>query len=259
MHRRLASVYMGTTGLIYVAIVAAWAAYLVPMWLRRHDERSRLKAVERYSSAMRVLSRRTDSDDRARYVVRPKGSEVPRVIAPAPTRSAAQVRARRLAAMRRRRVLSTLTLALMSVGSLAFFSLLPRWSALIPVGLLLSFVVLTRWQLRRQSGHEHRIARPLTPATRLDVARTRTVEDEATVEVALPAEAVDEPPLEEGLWDPVPVTLPTYVYKEKAPRTVRTVSLSGPEESEPEYLAEPEYLVEPPVESPADVPRAVGD
>lgn len=251
---------MGTTGLIYVAIVAAWAAYLVPMWLRRHDERSRLKAVERYSSAMRVLSRRTDADDRARYVVRPKGSEVPRVIPPVPTRSAAQVRARRLAAMRRRRVMSTLTLALMSVGSLAAFSLLPRWSVLIPAGLLLSFVLLTRWQLRRQADREHRVARPLHPATRLDVARTRPVDDEATVEVALPEEPA-EPPVDDGLWDPVPVTLPTYVYKEKAPRTVRTVSLSGPEEAEPEYLVEPPVVAEPVAEAAddVDVPRAVGD
>lgn len=252
---------MGTTGLIYVAIVAAWAAYLVPMWLRRHDERSRLKAVERYSSAMRVLSRRTDESDRARYVVRPKGSEVPRVIAPVPTRSAAQVRARRLAAMRRRRVLSTLTLALMSVGSLAVFSLLPRWSVLIPAGLLLSFVALTRWQLRRQADREHRsTARPLSRATRLDVARTRSVDDEATVEVALPEEPAEDP-VDDGLWDPVPVTLPTYVYKEKAPRTVRTVSLSGPEEAEPEYLVEPPAVAEPVAEAADDVEvrRAVGD
>ena len=30
------------------------------------------------------------------------------------------------------------------------------------------------------------------------------------------------------LWDPVPITVPTYVSKPLAPRTVRTIDLSGP-------------------------------
>ena len=42
---------MGTTGLIYVAIVAAWAAYLVPMLLKRNDEVSRRRSAEKYSSS----------------------------------------------------------------------------------------------------------------------------------------------------------------------------------------------------------------
>ena len=31
------------------------------------------------------------------------------------------------------------------------------------------------------------------------------------------------------LWDPVPITVPTYVSKPLAPRTVRTIDLSGPD------------------------------
>ncbi len=31
-----------------------------------------------------------------------------------------------------------------------------------------------------------------------------------------------------GLWDPIPITVPTYVSKPLAPRTVRTIDLSGP-------------------------------
>jgi hypothetical protein len=30
------------------------------------------------------------------------------------------------------------------------------------------------------------------------------------------------------LWEPVPITVPTYVSKPLAPRTVRTIDLSGP-------------------------------
>jgi hypothetical protein len=33
------------------------------------------------------------------------------------------------------------------------------------------------------------------------------------------------------LWDPIPITMPTYVSKPLAPRTVRTIDLSGPEMS----------------------------
>ena len=44
--------------MIYAAIVAVWAAYLVPLWLRRHDEESEQRSAERFSSAMRVLARR---------------------------------------------------------------------------------------------------------------------------------------------------------------------------------------------------------
>ncbi len=44
---------------------------------------------------------------------------------------------------------------------------------------------------------------------------------------------VEAVPLEtsggEPLWDPVPVTLPTYVNKPKAPRTIRTIDLSEPD------------------------------
>jgi len=31
-----------------------------------------------------------------------------------------------------------------------------------------------------------------------------------------------------ALWDPIPITMPTYVSKPLAPRTVRTIDLSGP-------------------------------
>jgi hypothetical protein len=250
---------MGTTGLIYVAIVAAWAAYLVPMWLRRHDEMSRLRSMERYSSAMRVLSRQADGE-RPKYVVR-RGDESPRVIAPAPKRSAAQLRARRVAAMRRRRVLSVLTLSLASVGALAAFAMLPVWTPAIPGALIVLFLVLARMQVRKQAAQRVHTAGRSRKATRLDVAyaygpaapaaspaasATSTAsaasaaeapEDEPTVEVTASAPAED--PAAEGLWDPVPVTLPTYVFKEKAPRTVRTIALPGTEFATPVPDREP--------------------
>lgn len=51
------------SGLIYAGIVVMWAAFLVPMWLRRHDEAVEAKSVDRFSTAMKVLARRMPTAD----------------------------------------------------------------------------------------------------------------------------------------------------------------------------------------------------
>jgi type II secretory pathway pseudopilin PulG len=279
---------MGTTGLIYVAIVAAWAAYLVPMLLKRNDEASRRRSAEKYSSsAARVLSRQTDVQARSRYVVRPPGSEVSTgpgggadevVSDPSPPPRYVPNRARRVAAMRRRRVLSILTLSLLSVTALASFGMLSWWTVAVPATLIVTFVVLTRVQLRRQARERAALAaeRRARAEARHDrgptTAPVPSPDHELTVEVKLPV--IEEPvvkakpePRTDGLWDPVPVTLPTYVMKEKAPdRTVRTISLSGPEVFSSARTADPEPQAAPVVPEPAPAPveepeirRAVGD
>jgi hypothetical protein len=49
---------VSSSGLIYAVIVGAWAAYLVPMWLRRQDELNESRPTERFSTAIRLLSGR---------------------------------------------------------------------------------------------------------------------------------------------------------------------------------------------------------
>ncbi|GAA0609560.1 hypothetical protein HPO96_29155 [Kribbella sandramycini] len=265
---------MGTTGLIYVAIVAAWAAYLVPMMLKRSDE-ARARSVPT-SGDGRVLSR---DPSRPRYVVRPAGAAEPVDTAdtaedlPPPARYVPN-RARRVAAMRRRRVLSILTLSLLSVTALAGLGILLWWAVAIPGGLILGFVVLTRVQLRRQAQERARLA-----AERRTRAQSRhdrgpagkpapSPDDELTIEVKLPADpapVVEKPAPAEGLWDPVPVTLPTYVLKEKAPdRTVRTISLTDDEvfsSARTTDPAEQPFVADapPPAVEEPEVKRAVGD
>ena len=84
--------------------------------------------------------------------------------------------------------------------------------------------------------------------------------------VAAPVTTVDG----QSLWDPLPVTLPTYVSKPRAERNIRTIDLQGegawtsghlPEQhvadADPEHREEPdEAAVEAAVEA---APRAVGD
>jgi hypothetical protein len=281
---------MGTTGLIYVAIVAAWAAYLVPMLLKRGDEVSKRRAAVSSSSDARVLARNNDVQSRSKYVVRPAGAgssgpagssgdgshQEPVGTDSSPPARYVPNRARRVAAMRRRRVLSILTLSLLSVTALAGLEILLWWTVAVPATLIVAFVVLTRVQLRRQARERaaliaERRARAQAhhdcgPAT------APSPDHEMTVEVKLPASEPSEPvapaqPAAEGLWDPVPVTLPTYVMKEKAPdRTVRTISLSGPEVFSSARTADPEPEAAPVVPEPAAPPeeeqeirRAVGD
>ncbi|MDX2970141.1 hypothetical protein PWY87_21305 [Kribbella solani] len=264
---------MGTTGLIYVAIVAAWAAYLVPMWLKRGDEKRRTPVVPSSDEA-RVLSR---DPSRTRYVVRPAGSAA--ADDPSPPKRYIPNRARRVAAMRRRRVLSILTLSLLSVVALAGLAIVPWWSVAVPGAMIGGFVVLTRVQLRRQAR-----ARATAAAERRTRDRSKhdrgpagkpapTPDEEMTIEVKLPAEpasapapAKDDKPAAEGLWDPVPVTLPTYVMKEKAPdRTVRTISLTDDEVFSSARTTDPSEkpaAAETPAPRQAEEPevkRAVGD
>jgi hypothetical protein len=55
---------VSSSGLIYAVIVGAWAAYLVPMWLRRQDELNDSRPTERFSTAIRLLSGRAAMERR---------------------------------------------------------------------------------------------------------------------------------------------------------------------------------------------------
>ncbi|EFC79910.1 gephyrin-like molybdotransferase receptor GlpR [Parafrankia sp. EUN1f] len=46
------------SALIWLAIVAVWGFVLIPMWLRHHDSAVEQRSADRFSTAMRVLSRR---------------------------------------------------------------------------------------------------------------------------------------------------------------------------------------------------------
>ncbi|WP_031082418.1 gephyrin-like molybdotransferase receptor GlpR, partial [Streptomyces sp. NRRL WC-3549] len=62
--KHLYGVSVSSSGLIYAVIVGAWAAYLVPMWLRRQDELNEARPTERFSTAIRLLSGRAAMERR---------------------------------------------------------------------------------------------------------------------------------------------------------------------------------------------------
>lgn len=66
---------MSSSGLIYAVIVGAWAAYLVPMWLRRQDELNEARPTERFSTAIRLLSGRASMERRYAKELRERTDE----------------------------------------------------------------------------------------------------------------------------------------------------------------------------------------
>src|SRR6185503_4952771 len=71
----LYGVRVSSSGLIYAVIVGAWAAYLVPMWLRRQDELNEARPTERFSTAIRLLSGRAAMERRYAKELRERTTE----------------------------------------------------------------------------------------------------------------------------------------------------------------------------------------
>jgi hypothetical protein len=231
--------------MIFVALAIAWAVYLIPKALRHHDEVARSRSVDRFSDTMRVLARREPVNKRdARLVVMPgRGSSTaevtvkPTAAAPTP----AQLRARRetvaRATRRRRNVLALLLLANAVVATLAFLQIFGWiWQA-VPAGLVVVWLVLCRVMVKSERRADAPAAlaeideSPAADAT-ADLPADYSVERNAQGfdEVASSAETATMPAIADGtLWDPLPVTLPTYVTKPAATRrSVRTIDLGEP-------------------------------
>ena len=193
---------------------------------------------------------------------------VPVTVTVKPALSRARLQARRkaarAAARRRRHILTFLLLCTAATAGAAALAFVPWWSVAVPAGLTVAYLVLCRTQVRRESVHDFEMlsdddaAQPgdetVVPrrAARVEaqdgtprqsaapaVAEAASVDehgvadfDDAEDTVGIPVAVLDAIviPTDDGgsLWDPLPVTLPTYVSKPKAKRTVRTIDLGEP-------------------------------
>jgi hypothetical protein len=240
-------------GILFGGVVVLWAAFLVPWALRRYDEAMSERPIETFSDAVRVLRRSGKGDEkpvsprRTLKAGEPSGAYAAPVLRP--SRAAAKA-----AAARRRRVLLALLLVVAVVGGLAAFSMVPVWAVAIPAGLVLAWLVLCRVQVRGEdaAAWAHRRAADSEaqrdPADDEVTARITTTgavarppaQDAKPVEKAavpvseadLVESASDVVPVDtsdgSSLWDPLPVTLPTYVSKPRANRSIRTIDLDAP-------------------------------
>jgi hypothetical protein len=229
---RLASYRLGvgTTGVIFAAIAVAWLAYLVPHFVRRRDDADELgdsDPADRFADSMRIVRHGTaplldhDLEEIAAFEV-----STPQ------TRRAAINDLRRLeqlAAARRRRVLLGLMAMLSAVVGFCAVQLIPWWSTAIPSGLLLIFVVVARISVRAMRTRlvkRHREIRHGSNESTIFLSLKDFPKGGADSESA--GGKVDTAAKPGALWDPIPITMPTYVSKPLAPRTVRTIDLSGP-------------------------------
>lgn len=216
--------------MIYAAIVAGWAAVLVPRWVRHNEEIEQAREADA-ASGVRVLgpsaSLTRGARTQARHDSLPALSAEPLVAedeqSAADDESPADaVSEHGRAARRRRRVVIVLGLGLAAVTVVAVIGTLPLWSVAIPALLLTGFLQLARRAavVRGVDGvHDvdRRVRRPAAP-THVAQRRVGVLDD------SKPAEHVDP-----HAWEPVPVPLPTYLTKPKAPDIgTRTIDLTQP-------------------------------
>jgi hypothetical protein len=248
------------SSLIYVAIVAMWAGLLIPMWLRRHEQETEVRSVDRFSTAMRILSRRPTPPPDRRYLVMPQRpaaatqplADVPRgairrrvaekQARPRPARPPARPPARRtgrarLVARRRRLLVGLFGIAFLTFV-LALAGVVSWWWQFVADLALAAYFAHLRSEAKRAHTYERqRRARAVAaqpapapappPFEAVDVpVRARARQPEPVLAAPSAAPLV----IDEETWEPVPVPLPTYVT---APVAERPEPAPLPDEREP--------------------------
>jgi hypothetical protein len=167
---------VGWSGLIYAAIVAGWAAVLVPRWVRRNEEAERARAAD-VLAGIRVLERRNPdalgngtARRQALHAPHPPTPDLPRRPWSADSDHVAGARARRVpaspprrvhahpphllarsAAARRRLVLTVLVTVFVTTATAVVAGVIPTLALAGPAALLVGFVVLARRAVRREA------------------------------------------------------------------------------------------------------------
>jgi hypothetical protein len=243
------------SGIIFVALAVGWAVILIPMALKRHDDEAMSRPVDTFSDSVRVVGASTvkrpapevapvaapAAATQPAATPAPASEVVPVPVPPLPRDHRVTRESARRAARRRRRVLVVLLLALVAVGVSSYLAVTPWWSTFVPAALVVAFLVVARLTVRAQQVRRAAPDQPVAPtadpaaepvepvvATPHSVEPDLGPEDTQGLSREELAEAVAVPVLDEGgLWDPLPITLPTYVTKARARRTVRTIEITG--------------------------------
>lgn len=204
-------------------IAAAWLVYLVPYFLKRHHDPSvnEVDPAAPFSTTVTIVRRGTSLSS---------AEEGTAIVSTPLTRRAALyelAQVERQAAARRRRVLLVLVSAMLAVSVPAALGYLLWWMPTIPAGLLVTFLVVARFSVRvMRRDLDERARRIRDSGDEQTVAIAVLSENEESAEASIELTA---PVVRSGsLWDPIPITAPTYVSKPLAPRTVRTIDLSAP-------------------------------
>lgn len=215
------------TGLIYVVIIGLWAAVLIPIWLKRQDQVSEVRSTARFSSAMRSLGDRADSQS-DRQLSHNRDFTSPRD------------RARSQAAKRRSMVLAALTslTALALIGTVLGF--IPAFIA-IATGLLLGVFLVTTMLTAskrdqapaRASRNSYREFHEVDEVREVQEVREARRNQRPLTRAELQKAELDDfanwDPWEEEApgWEAVPQTLPRYITSPRASAVPRNIERNG--------------------------------
>jgi hypothetical protein len=239
------------SAIIFVALAVAWAVYLIPKALEHHEEGVRTRSVDEFSNSLRVLARREAVSRREALLVYGDEEAPPtrreqrkqdrrlaktirreerarrrnqRRVATA-SRLPVEAGARRLAAAqaarRRLRVVILLVAEMAIVAVLAGAGVFPWYWMAVPVAMLLVWLVACRVMVRNEHKPMPMVRHAPLPAD----GAAAEVEVDRDSTIGMPA--VVAPPADPDAWDPVEVPLPTYVAKDVAHRSVRTIDLNS--------------------------------
>jgi hypothetical protein len=228
------------TGLIYVVIITLWAAVLIPIWLRRHDQISEVRSTARFSSAMKSLGESGKNNvANKRVAVKDDPREM----------------ARQSAAKRRAIIMGVVSGALALMLVLAMLGLVPRMAPIVMAIVVVSYVMAAAFTSsqrskgagarRLESEHEYddvyeddldyddyreiaysdrvaEVAYPRTRGVRPPSKRSRDAQVAAAMDDFLEWDPWDGEQEDDG-WSAVPTTLPTYVSAPRATRVRRPI------------------------------------
>ncbi|WP_420174255.1 hypothetical protein [Luteococcus sp. OSA5] len=217
------------TGLIFVAIALAWLAYLVPSFLahRDHADVDELDPMERFSQAVQIVAPSSFRDE----------SEVSTPLMRRAARAEIHRTAKQAARRRRTVLLVLLSLTVIATISAALGAVI-WYTPLVPGALTVGFLALCRFSVVRLNARLDARLAEVEPDWREDTVSFEVPAQlregslgeagehstELSIEISAPIDG-----LTGSLWDPIPITVPTYVSKPLVPRTVRTIDLSAPE------------------------------
>jgi hypothetical protein len=226
-------IVMSGSGLLYAAVLGAWAVFLLTRCLKTTPADISSGATEGT-----VLRRRGESDPYTYSMLRPQaaGASEPVVTLPGAVRPELVTRRRVSAATarRRRRVLGALVVSFVPLLTAYLLGLLPMWPAAIPAGLFFAYLYEVR--VRAKKSRVTRVHRPLAPPASARIpaqrgSRSKPADADLTWN-PWPSVEVDEPTpgpvadIADG-WEPRPVPLPTYVTAPKAPTVARRIDISA--------------------------------
>lgn len=205
-------------------VVGLWALFLLPMWLRNHEQVDESRQVDRFRRAMTQLSQprvEVSSSSTEHKQVQVKravraGSTAPVVLTPA---------------ARRRRVLATLS-AVQAFGVLASALGLGAVPTILPALAIVAFLAMARAQVQRErvrlsvSAAAAPASLPNTFARALAAARAarRPAERASDVVAQAPAAPTVEAP---ASWQPVRTPAPSYLSAPAATAVPRAIDAKG--------------------------------